>query len=349
MAALKIKQKIKTAPQPKLSPKRTVKAKPNISHKFEAQVSQETFLEIEADDILDGKEDYLEDKAVGQDETDNLIEYDAEELDIDDESNLDADRRDSIFDSPDAISYDLRPDIVLEEIAPYAGKAPATISVFIPSKIRSLIGNASIEHEIRTEALEKIGKLLAEQDRGFLSGENFDPVLISYKRQKDVARLIGKDETWITRLKQSCIVQTPRWGLQPLSIFFPEEIPSSIKDYSEAVKHHINNENPMKPLTMEELASLISQGDHEYKSLTVNAGSKLRRILERLSFPPPKERLKLAKIITEHLAEHENAANSELLDNLKNSGKKNISKLFVKHSSFSDKLIQKLKDRKGIK
>lgn len=350
MSALGISQKRMAVPLPKVSQKKTAKSKLNITNKFQAQVSQETILEAETDELLDNEEYTEKETFSEEDDTEHLIEYNADELDIDNDDDFDTEKRESVFDSSDdEVFHNIRPDIVIEEVVSTGRVSNSALSVHIPSKVRYLTGTASQEHEIRTDALERIGRFLAEQDKGFLLNDDFDAGLITAKKQKDIARLVGKDETWITRLKQSCIVQTPRWGLQPLFLFFPEEIPSSMKDHSEAVIRHIDNEDPLNPLTIEDLASLISRDDSEYRSLSSNAGSKLRRILEKLSVPPPHERLILAKVFAAQLVVHKDVGGPELIKIVKKSGKMNLSQLLNKYRSFSDKLIEKLKNKELIK
>lgn len=337
---------------PKTANKRKTKRKPDIFQKLQAQVSQETILEENLDNS-DYLEPDVEPEEIPSDEVgesgEQLIDYDPEEVDIDEEEPLGNDKSMSIFDTYEAKPFmRIRSDIILDEIIPYNDSKTSDridIDVYIPSKKR-LIGKGggkkSKEHAIRTEALERIGALLANQDKGFLLGNVFNPALITQKRQKDIARSIGKDETWITRLKQSCVVQTSRWGLQPLSIFFPEETLSSIESYSRQIVDSINNEDPLNPLSIEELARLVSQTEVDYKNLTTNAGSKLRRILEKLSIPPPKARMNFAKAFTRVINEHENADNSQIIEMVKASNEKWFSETIIEYSDFSEKLIQRL-------
>ena len=335
------------------------KSKPNIFHKYDAQVSQETFLEEDFEyadsDVLEPEEELLSEDTPNdeiQEIKEKLNDYDPDEIDTDDDRNLDPDERGSIFDSYETKALrKIQPDIILEEVLPYNDSGSSvTIDIFIPSKKRLYTRRTSTkgqkEYEIRTEALEKIGNLLANKDRDFLLNNIYNPSLITQKKQKEVARSIGKDETWITRLKQSCIIQTPRWGMQPLSIFFPEEISSGVEDYSRHIIDQIDNEDPFKPLPIKELAGLVSVNEVDYKELTTNAGSKLRRVLEKLSIPPPKERLKLAESLMEAISVHTDKINSEIIEIIKGADKKKLSKLLIRYNSFSEKLIQKLKSRK---
>lgn len=338
-------------PLPKMAQKKTAKSKLNITNKFEAQVSQEAILEAEVDELLD-MEEYTEEEALTEedDEREHLIEYSPDEIDIDDDSDFDTEIGESVFDSSDdEVFHNIRPDIVIEEVVSTGGIANAALSVHVPSRIRSLAGTASQEHEIRTDALERIGRFLAKQDEGFLLNDGFDVALITAKKQKDIARLVGKDETWITRLKQSCIVKTPRWGLQPLFLFFPEEMPASVVSYSESIVHHISNEDPLKPIPIEELGTLISHGKSEYKSLTSNAGSKLRRILERLSIPTPNERLKLARSIADFLKAHEGKSDAEIMHFMQIAGYKDLDKLLTRYGSFSSNLLRRLRHAQKAK
>lgn len=336
------------------------KSKPNIFHKFEAQIAQETFLEEDfeyANSDVSEPEEGLISENTPDDETqeiiDELNDYDPDEIDTDDDRNLDPDETESIYDSYETKSLrKIQPDIILEELLPYNDSGSSvTIDIFIPSKKR-MIGKSTgrkgqKEYEIRTEALEKIGNMLAAKDRDFLLNNVYNPSLITQKKQKEVARSIGKDETWITRLKQSCIIQTPRWGMQPLSIFFPEEISSGVEDYSRRIIDQIDNEDPFKPLPIKELAGLVSDNEVDYQALTTNAGSKLRRVLDKLSIPPPKERLKLAEILMETIDLNKDKTNSEIVEIIKVADKKELSNLLIRYNSFSEKLIQKLKSRKA--
>lgn len=348
MSALGIRQKRMALPLPKAALKMTAKSRLNITNKFEAQVSQETILEAETDELID-IEEYTEEEGFADEDNDReqLIEYSTDEIDIDDDGTFGNEIRESVFDSSDdEVFHNIKPDIVIEEVVSTGGIANADLSVNVPSKVRSLTGTASREHEIRTDALERIGKFLAEQDEGFLLNDDFDTTLITAKKQKDIARLVGKDETWITRLKQSCIVQTPRWGLQPLFLFFPEELPASVISYSESIVRQISNEDPLNPITIEKLAELVSQGSSEYKSLTSNAGSKLRRLLERLSIPTPNERLKLARSITDFLKAYEGESDAEMMHLLQMAGNDGLDKLLTRYGSFSSNLLRRLRHGK---
>jgi len=363
MSERRAKQKRKTSLGPDIAHKSLrngkAKSKPNIFHKYDAQVSQETFLEEDFEyvesGVLEPEKEFIN-KDTPNDETQEIIEelndYEPDEIDTDDDGNLDFDESGSIFDPYDTKPLrKIQPDVILEEVYPYNDSGfSVTIDIFIPSKRRMFGRCASTkgqkEYEIRTEALEKIGNMLAKKDRDFLLNNVYNPSLITQKKQKEVARSIGKDETWITRLKQSCIIQTPRWGMQPLSIFFPEEIPSGVEDYSRQIIDQIDKENPFMPLSIKELAGLVSDTEVDYKALTINAGSKLRRVLEKLSIPPPKERMKLAEILMEAINIHKDNNNFEIIEIAKGADKKKISKLLIRYNSFSEKLIQKLKSRK---
>ncbi len=334
------------------------KRKPNTLQKFEAQVSQETFLKENSENI---DSEILESEVESyskeiEEATEHLIEYDSEALDVDNDEDFGADKKVNIFDfSGETSLKKVEPDIVIDEIIPYnhvnTSKDTTVLDVFIPSKKRSLIrkdtNKSNKEYSIRVEALEKIGELLAEKDREFLLADVFNPAIIIPKKQKEIARNIHKDETWITRLKQSCIVSTPRFGLQPLSIFFPEETLTNNENYSMLVDH-VNKEDPLNPLSIEDLASLISDNETDYRALTSNAGSKLRRIFKKLSIPPPQERQTLAKYFLNILNDHKDVNISEVLESKKTSRSNNIAKLTAKYINFSEKLFARLKNPKII-
>ena len=346
-----IKRKRKVAATSKPESRRASRLKPNILRKYEAQVSHETFMD-EID--VSGLEEYPPEEPLNEETreiAEELIIYGYEELDMDKDEGLDPDEQINIFDFSEGNPLKkIKADIILEEVVTY-GSSDIEVNVYIPSKARAIIrknrGNRQKEYEIRTDALENIGKLLAGKDRQFLLSESFSPELITPKIQKEIARLIRKDETWITRLKQSCIVQTPRWGLQPLSLFFPEVIPSSVENVSKSVIMNINDEDPFNTLSIEELAGIISSTESDYKQLTANAGSKLRRILDKLSIPPPNSRLKLAKVFMDTINEHKDASGSDIIKIVKSSCNDNISQLIIKYNDYSNKLIQRLKAGKA--
>lgn len=320
--------------------KRTVRVNPYI--KYKAQTTQQTYYEEEFEEDLeiDDLEEPIDEEATPEDENDNenLIEYEPEETDIEtDDFDFDEDNRDSLFDSTGLDSTKVQPDIILYEICPLEGGEAQEIAVYVTAKRK----DAMYDYKIQSEALKAIGNILSEKDRDFLLAESFNPALILEKIQKDIAKVIGKNESWISNLKKTCIVQTPRWGLQPLSIFFPEDIPRDVKEFSSSIKKAIDEEDPFNPLSLKDLASVITETETEYKKLTSNAGSGLRRILAWLNIPIPSARKQLAKSTSAVLNKNRNKGASEIITIV--CANKADLKLVMEYYDFTCGLIEKLK------
>lgn len=342
----KRKRKRSTEREPVKSGKKTVLVRPDI--KYKAQTTQQTYYEEELDDLdLEDLPETIDEETTleGENESEHLIEYEPEETDNEtDDSDFDEDRGESLFDSKDLDFRKVKPDIILYEICPLEGDAVderQEIEVYIPSKETVRRKDAMNDYQIRAEALKAIGNLISEKDRGFLLADSFNPALIYEKIQKDIAKMIGKHASWITNLKKACIVQTPRWGLQPLSIFFPEDISWGVKEFSDPIKKAITDEDSFKPLSIESLASVITKTETEYKILTSNAGSGLRRILAWHNIPNPSDRKRLAESISVVLRKTKNKEASEIIKIV--CANKADLKRVMEYYDFTFDLIEKLK------
>ncbi len=114
----------------------------------------------------------------------------------------------------------------------------------------------------------------------------------------DVANEIEMHESTVSRVTSNKFVQTS-WGVFELKYFFVSRLKSETsEDHSSdqvmsLIKSIIQNENPEKPLSDEEIISLLKNSDISIARRTV---SKYRGILH---IPPSNIRKKINKIKTE--------------------------------------------------
>ena len=346
------KNKIKavTKTEGKRSPKQDRRPKQNVVQKYLMQTSQQGLLDRELDAVSESDDDLFQIESSSSaedfilDQEEQIIDYFSDEVDGD----VEDDACDSVFDSLEEKVLPIKPDIIFQEVMPfqpYEKTQPNHIDVSIPLMKFTLRKGVSKDVLDRADALQQIGNIIAGKDKEFLLAYQYDLSLISHKVQKDMARIIGKHETWITNLKEACIVETSRWGVLPLSLFFPEEPSSDVKKFSKSIQSHIFNENPLAPLTIEDLASLISHNETTYKSLVSNAGSKLRRILSKLAIPSPKERKDLAEVIINLIQPH-GTTDAEINHALNNYKDKQIAELTIVCKDYVTYIVHKLKERK---
>jgi RNA polymerase sigma-54 factor len=114
----------------------------------------------------------------------------------------------------------------------------------------------------RQETLQRtMEAVISLQKDFFLSGDEFSlhPMIL-----KDVAERAGYDISTISRVSNSKYVQT-NFGIYPLKYFFSESMQTdsgeevSTREVKKIMKEHIDGEDKRKPLTDEELASILKE------------------------------------------------------------------------------------------
>lgn len=124
----------------------------------------------------------------------------------------------------------------------------------------------------RQETLQRTMEviILLQQDF-FLTGDdaNLRPMIL-----KDVAERAGYDISTISRVSNSKYVQT-NFGIYPLKYFFSESMQTdtgeeiSTREVRKIMKEHIENEDKRKPLTDEELATILKGNGYVIARRTV--------------------------------------------------------------------------------
>lgn len=114
----------------------------------------------------------------------------------------------------------------------------------------------------RQETLQRtMEAIILLQHDFFLTGDeaNLRPMIL-----KDVAERAGYDISTISRVSNSKYVQT-NFGIYPLKYFFSESMQTdngeeiSTREVKKIMKEHIDSEDKRKPLTDEELASILKE------------------------------------------------------------------------------------------
>ena len=138
--------------------------------------------------------------------------------------------------------------------------------------------------QLRRENLRKILDEIIEVQGDFLRGEGSLKTL----KVRDVAEKIGVSESTVSRLINSKYVKTPQ-GTYPFRFFFVRETAGGVsqEELMKRIKEIISSEDPSKPLSDEEIASLLQAEGINVARRTV---AKYR---EALGIPPSRKRRKL--------------------------------------------------------
>ncbi|MDO4755295.1 MAG: RNA polymerase factor sigma-54 [Parabacteroides sp.] len=132
----------------------------------------------------------------------------------------------------------------------------------------------------RQDTLQRTMEAIIDLQREFfLSGDEMTlrPMIL-----KDVAERTGYDISTISRVSNSKYVQT-NFGIYPLKYFFSESMQTdtgeeiSTREVKKIMKEHIDGEDKRKPLTDEELASILKEKGYVIARRTV---AKYREQLE---------------------------------------------------------------------
>ncbi len=138
---------------------------------------------------------------------------------------------------------------------------------------------------IRRENLKKILDEIIEVQGDFLKGEgNLRTLMV-----KDVAAKLGVSESTVSRLINSKYVKTPQ-GTYPFRFFFVRETAGGIsqEELMRRIKEIIAGEDPTKPLSDEDIASILRSKGFNVARRTV---AKYR---EMLGIPSSRERRRLS-------------------------------------------------------
>ena len=124
------------------------------------------------------------------------------------------------------------------------------------------LGNPESREAARQETLQRTMETIILLQRDFfLTGDEatLRPMIL-----KDVAERAGYDISTISRVSNSKYVQT-NFGIYPLKYFFSESMQTdsgeeiSTREVKKIMKEHIDGEDKRKPLTDEELASILKE------------------------------------------------------------------------------------------
>lgn len=122
----------------------------------------------------------------------------------------------------------------------------------------------------RRETMLKVMHAIVERQREFFeSGEGLKPLIY-----KDIAEMIHMDISTISRVVNGKYVQTD-FGVYELRYFFSEGISTqsgedvSNKEVKERIKEILNNEDKSKPLSDEEIASILREKGYNIARRTV--------------------------------------------------------------------------------
>ncbi len=159
---------------------------------------------------------------------------------------------------------------------------------YIRSKLKR-IQNIQRALTLREETIRRVSESILEKQKDFFA--QGDISLLKPMTMKEIAQIIGRNESTVSRVVNSKYVETP-YGTFRMSFFFHRPLNNSTTHSisREMIKSHIHNlieeENPHTPLTDEEIAKLLKERGIKIARRTV---TKYR---EELKIPPAHKRRK---------------------------------------------------------